>query len=126
MRFGVCYAHPDIIKKMFGLFTNTLNLPAMRGAIASYQDMEYQHFLRQKNKECQTIVSNMLDDLNLEYVESNANFIFFNAGRPSTEVAETNEETPYFDRASVSTIYQLGTPKSFKTRRNAIFHGNVP
>jgi histidinol-phosphate aminotransferase len=74
---------------MFGLFTNTLNLPAMRGAIASYQDMEYQTFLRQKNKECQTIVSNMLDDLNLEYVKSNANFIFFNAGRPSTEVAET-------------------------------------
>ena len=88
MRFGVCYAHPDIIKKMFGLFTNTLNLPAMRGAIASYQDIEYQTFLRQKNKECQMIVSNMLDDLNLEYVESNANFIFFNAGRPSTEVAE--------------------------------------
>lgn len=89
MRIGVCYAHPDIIKKMFGLFTNTLNLLAMRGAIESYQDTEYQTFLTQKNKECQTIISNMLEDLNLEYVESNANFIFFNAGRPSTEVAET-------------------------------------
>jgi histidinol-phosphate aminotransferase len=30
----------------------------------------------------------MLDELNLEYVKSNANFIFFNAGRPSKEVAE--------------------------------------
>ena len=89
MRFGVCYAHPDIIKKMFGLFTNTLNLPAIRGAIESYQDMEYQTFLKQKNKECQEILYKMLDDLNLEYVESNANFIFFNAGRLSTEVAET-------------------------------------
>ena len=89
MRIGVCYAHPDIIKKMFGLFTNTLNLPAMKGAIESYQDMEYQAFLKQKNKECQEVIFKLLDDLNLEYVESNANFIFFNAGRPSTEVAET-------------------------------------
>ena len=89
MRIGVCYAHPDIIKRMFGLFTNTLNLPAMRGAIESYQDMEYQAFLRQKNKECQNIVYKMLDDLGLEYVKSNANFVFFNAGRPSKEVEET-------------------------------------
>lgn len=89
MRIGVCYAHPDIIKRMFGLFTNTLNMPAMRGAIESYQDMEYQAFLLQKNKECQNIIYKMLDDLGLEYVESNANFIFFNAGRSTKEVAET-------------------------------------
>jgi histidinol-phosphate aminotransferase len=88
MRIGVCYAHPDFIQKSFGLFTNTLNLPAVRGAIESYQDLEYQTFLRQKNKECQQIISAMLDDLELEYVKSNANFIFFNAGRPSTEVEE--------------------------------------
>lgn len=88
MRIGVCYAHPDFIKKSFGLFTNTLNLPAMRGAYASYQDFEYQDFLRKKNKQSQKIITAMLDDLGLEYVKSNANFIFFNAGRPSTEVAE--------------------------------------
>ena len=88
MRIGVCYAHPDFIKKSFGLFTNTLNLPAMRGAMESYQDFEYQAFLKQKNKESQQIISGMLDDLGLEYIESNANFIFFNAGRPSPEVAE--------------------------------------
>lgn len=88
MRIGACYAHPDFIKKSFGLFTNTLNLPAMRGAIESYQDSEYQSFLQQKNRECRDVVYKMLDDMGLEYVQSNANFIFFNAGRPSTEVAE--------------------------------------
>ncbi len=88
MRFGVCYAHPDFIRRSFGLFGNTLNLPAIRGAMASYQDKEYQAFLQQKNKECRQIIYAMLDELGLEYVESNANFIFFNAGRPSTEVAE--------------------------------------
>ena len=89
MRIGFCFAHPDIIKKMFGLFTNSLNLPAMRGAMASYQDIEYQTFLKQKNNECQQIIYKMLDELNLQYVKSNANFIFFNAGRPTKEVNET-------------------------------------
>ncbi|HPF45937.1 MAG: aminotransferase class I/II-fold pyridoxal phosphate-dependent enzyme [Alphaproteobacteria bacterium] len=88
-RIGVCYANPDIIKRMFSLFANTLNLSAMRGAYASYQDFEYQNFLKQKNKECQKIIYKMLDDMGLEYKESNANFLFFNAGRPSKEVAET-------------------------------------
>lgn len=92
MRIGVCYAHPDFIQKSFGLFTNTLNLPAIRGAIESYQDFEYQTFLKQKNKECQNIVSAMLDDMGIEYVKSNANFIFYNAGRPSTEVAEAMQK----------------------------------
>ena len=60
----------------------------MRGAMESYQDFEYQAFLKQKNKESQQIISGMLEDLGLEYIKSNANFIFFNAGRPSPEVAE--------------------------------------
>ena len=89
MRIGVCYAHPDFIKRSFGMFTNSLNLPAMRGAYASYQDYEYQKFLKHKNKECQIIITKMLNDMRLEYIESNANFIFFNAGRTSTEVAKT-------------------------------------
>ncbi|MBT5185455.1 MAG: aminotransferase class I/II-fold pyridoxal phosphate-dependent enzyme [Kordiimonadaceae bacterium] len=89
IRIGVCFAHPDLIKRMFGLFSNTLNYTAMKGAIASYQDFEYQTFLKQKNQQCLKIVNKMCDDLNLEYVKSNANFTFFNAGRPSKEVQET-------------------------------------
>lgn len=89
VRFGVCYAHPEFIKNSFGLFSNTLNYTAMKAAIESYQDMEYQTFLKKKNAECQQIIYKMLDELGLEYVKSNSNFIFFNAGRPSTEVAET-------------------------------------
>ena len=89
IRIGICYAHPDIIKRMFGLFSNTLNHTAMMGATVSYQDFEYQSFLKQKNKDCLQIVNKMFDDLNLNYVKSNANFTFFDAGRPSKEVQET-------------------------------------
>jgi histidinol-phosphate aminotransferase len=88
VRIGVCFAHPDIIKRMFGMFTNSLNHMALKGAIQSYQDLEYQTFLRQKNKECLTIMDKMYADLNLEHIKANANFTFFNAGRPSVEVEE--------------------------------------
>lgn len=87
VRVGVCFAHPDIIKRMFGMFTNSTNYAAMRGAIASYQDFEYQDFLRQKNKESLQICYDMFEELNLPYIKSNANFTFFKAGRPSKEVA---------------------------------------
>ncbi|MBT6330808.1 MAG: aminotransferase class I/II-fold pyridoxal phosphate-dependent enzyme [Kordiimonadaceae bacterium] len=92
VRIGVCYAHPDFVKKSFGLFSNTLNYTAMRGAIASYQDDEYQAFLIGKNKECLEIVYKMCDDLGLDCIKSNANFTFFNAGRPANEVAAKMKE----------------------------------
>lgn len=88
VRIGVCFAHPDIIKRMFGMFTNGMNYTALKAAMASYQDKEYQTFLRQKNKESLAIISKMCEDLNLPYIKANANFTFFNAGRPSKEVEE--------------------------------------
>ena len=88
VRIGCCFAHPDTIRRMFGLFTNGLNYTALKGAIESYQDIEYQSFLRGQNKKCLETVNQMFEDLNLPYIKSNANFTFFDAGRPSTEVAE--------------------------------------
>ncbi|MCC3860264.1 pyridoxal phosphate-dependent aminotransferase [Pseudemcibacter aquimaris] len=89
VRIGICYSHPDFVQKSYGLFSNTLNYTAIRGAMASYRDTEYQAFLKQKNKECLEICYEMFEELGLEYVKSNANFTFFNAGRPALEVAET-------------------------------------
>lgn len=89
VRVGVCFAHPDIIKRMFSMFTNGLNYTALKAAIVSYQDYEYQAFLKEKNKESLAIVYKMFEDLNLPYIKSNANFTFFKAGRPSKEVQAT-------------------------------------
>lgn len=88
VRIGVAFAHPDFVRRAFGLFSNTLNYTAMMGATASYQDFEYQAFLKQKNKECLEICYKAFDEMGLEYIKSNANFTFFNAGRPAKEVAD--------------------------------------
>lgn len=88
VRIGFAFAHPETMRYIAGPFNLSLGNVAVAGAIESYQDIEYQSFIKQKNRESMDILENMFEDLNLEYVKSNTNFAFFNAGRPSTEVAE--------------------------------------
>jgi len=88
VRIGFAFAHPDTMKKIAGRFNLSLSNVAVAGAVESYQDIEYQNFIKQKNRESMDILENMFEDLGLRYVKSNSNFAFFHAGRPSTEVAE--------------------------------------
>ena len=67
----------------------TLSAAAVYGALACYKSNEHAQYVKQKNKECQGIMFKMLDELGLEYAESNANFVYFDSGRPATEVIET-------------------------------------
>lgn len=89
VRFGVSYAHPDYTRKIIRLHGNTLSIPAVMGALECYKGSDFPKFIRKKNAECQKIIFTMLDELGLEYAESHANFIFFNAGRPTKEVIDT-------------------------------------
>lgn len=88
VRIGFAFAHPETMRLMTGPFNISLGNVAVAGAIESYQDIEYQTFIKQKNRESMDILEKMFADLGLEYIKSNSNFAFFNAGRPSTEVAE--------------------------------------
>lgn len=87
VRIGFAFAHPETMRLITGPFNLSLANVAVAGAVESYQDVEYQNFIKQKNRESMDILEKMFKDLNLEYVKSNTNFAFFNAGRPSTEVA---------------------------------------
>ncbi len=88
IRMGFAFAHPETLLLVAGRFNLSMSNVAMAGAIASYQDLEYQKFIKQKNKESLEIYYKLFEDLNLPYIKSNTNFTFFNAGRPSTEVAD--------------------------------------
>lgn len=88
VRIGFAFAHPETMRLITGPFSLSLANVAVAGAIESYQDIEYQTFIKQKNRESMDILEKMFKDLGLEYVKSNTNFAFFNAGRLSTEVAE--------------------------------------
>ena len=87
VRIGFAFAHPDTLKLIAGPFNLSLANVAVAGAVESYQDLEYQTFVKQKNRESMDILEKMFEELGLRYIKSNTNFAFFNAGRPSTEVA---------------------------------------
>ncbi|MBT5185456.1 MAG: aminotransferase class I/II-fold pyridoxal phosphate-dependent enzyme [Kordiimonadaceae bacterium] len=87
VRMGFAFAHPETMRLITGPFNLSLSNVAVAGAVESYQDTEYQTFIKQKNRESMDILEKMFKDLNYEYIKSNSNFAFFNAGRPSTEVA---------------------------------------
>ncbi|HPF45936.1 MAG: aminotransferase class I/II-fold pyridoxal phosphate-dependent enzyme [Alphaproteobacteria bacterium] len=113
VRIGFAFAHPDTLRLITGPFNLSLNNVAVAGAIESYQDMEYQNFIKQKNRESMDILENMFEELGLRYIKSNSNFAFFHAGRPSTEVAEALKKRgilsgrpfpPFTDWVRMSTV----------------------
>ncbi|MBT5072246.1 MAG: aminotransferase class I/II-fold pyridoxal phosphate-dependent enzyme, partial [Kordiimonadaceae bacterium] len=92
VRIGFAFAHPDTMRLITGPFNLSLSNVAVAGAVESYQDTEYMNFIKQKNRESMDILEKMFEEFGYEYIKSNSNFAFFNAGRPSTEVATALRE----------------------------------
>lgn len=80
LRIGYLVAKPEIasqIKKNIVAFTNVL---AIKGAMAAMEDKEFYKFSLEKVSACKDIMYKGMDDLGLEYIRSNTNFIFFRTG----------------------------------------------
>lgn len=92
IRVGFAFAHPDTLKLFTAPFDLSMNYMAQMGAIASYQDIEYQNFIKQKNKESLEILYSMFEELDLRYIKSNSNFTFFHAKRPAPVVTNKLQE----------------------------------
>ena len=94
VRIGYAFSDPDMVKRMGNGFpiNMAMNYMAIRGAIESFQDTDYQNYVVQKNNEALDILYKMFDELDLPYIKSNANFTFFNAGRPSKEIENRMRE----------------------------------
>lgn len=86
IRIGFGFGSTEMLGKIKSLMTGSINGPAMWGAIASYQDTEYQNFVLRKNAEALQIVYDFCDKHNMKYIKSNANFTFFETGMDSKEV----------------------------------------
>lgn len=80
LRIGYAIARPDIIKQLEGFRMSILNLPGLRAATASYQDLEFQEFSRTKIQAGLKITTDLLDELKLSYARSWGNFILLDTG----------------------------------------------
>ena len=80
MRIGYLIAKPSIaasLRKKVVAFTNTL---AIKAAITAMKDQEFYNFSLAQNREAKSMMMSTLDDLGLQYADSQTNFIFFKSG----------------------------------------------
>lgn len=119
MRIGYLVARPDIaarLRKNIMAMTNVLAIEAAKEAL---QDDEFYKFSIAKNVEAKNAIYKTFNDLNLDYIKSHTNFVFFKTGKPITDMIEAmNKENvwigrpfpPFYEWARIST----GTMENMK------------
>ncbi len=86
LRIGYLVARPDIATRLKGNIMAMTNMLAIHAAKEAMQDEEFYKFSIAKNWEAKQLIYKTLDDLNLKYVPSHTNFVFFKSGRPIQEL----------------------------------------
>lgn len=89
LRIGYLIAKPEIASKLRKNVVAFTNVLAIQAAKTAMMDQEFYDFSLKQTKEGKRLIINTLDDLGLEYVPSNTNFIFFKSG---INIAELNKK----------------------------------
>ena len=89
IRIGYLIARPELAKKLRDRVVANTNIMAIEAAKAALADTDFYRFSLQKNTEAKALIKDTLDELKLPYVQSHANFVFFQSGRDAAELAET-------------------------------------
>ncbi|OEK01181.1 aminotransferase [Roseivirga sp. 4D4] len=81
IRIGYLIAKPELANTIRDNVVAYTNVLALKAAAAAMQDDEFYQFSLSKVKACKDIMYSAMDDLDLEYIKSSTNFIFFKTGR---------------------------------------------
>ncbi|MEM1121165.1 MAG: histidinol-phosphate transaminase [Bacteroidota bacterium] len=79
IRVGYIVALPSTLDKIQAITRSnmSMNVTAVKGAMASLQDLDFVESCRVKNKECREYVCAELDKLGYEYLPSHTSFVLF-------------------------------------------------
>ena len=86
LRVGYLIAKPEIAKKIRKNLVAMSNVLAIEAAKEALQDDAFYQFSLTKNKEAKAQIYKLLDHLNLDYVKSHSNFIFFHSKKDIREL----------------------------------------
>lgn len=92
LRIGYLVARPDIatrLKKSIMAMTNVLAIEAAKAAL---KDDAFYKLSITHNSTAKDYIYKTLNDLNLEYIKSHTNFVFFKTGRPIAEMITAMEK----------------------------------
>ena len=72
-------AKPELTKKIRENIVARSNVLGIEGAKQALVDNQFYEFSLKKNRESKAMIYSVLDELNLNYVKSHTNFIFFHS-----------------------------------------------
>ncbi|MDH5608295.1 MAG: aminotransferase class I/II-fold pyridoxal phosphate-dependent enzyme [Cyclobacteriaceae bacterium] len=81
LRIGYLIARPALAEKIRNNIVAYTNVLAIEAARAALVDKEFYSFSLQKNREAKQLITKVLDEMNLNYLTSHTNFVFFHTGR---------------------------------------------
>lgn len=89
LRVGYLIAKPELANKLRENVVANTNVLAIQAAITAMKDDKFYKFSLNKVKEGKELMYKAMNELNLEYIRSNTNFIFFKTGMP---IASFNQQ----------------------------------
>jgi len=92
IRLGYLVAKPELAKKLSDRVVANTNIMAIEAGKAALADTDFYKFALQKNTEAKAMIIQTLDELKLPYLESHANFVFFQSGKDITQLNKTMAE----------------------------------
>lgn len=81
LRIGYLIAKPGIARTLNNNVVANTNVLAIKAAMEALRDDEFYQFSLAKTKEAKALMYETMDQLNLQYINSHTNFIFFRTGQ---------------------------------------------
>ncbi|WP_291785688.1 histidinol-phosphate transaminase [Cecembia sp.] len=88
IRLGYLVAKPEIAAKLNDRVVANTNIMAIEAGKEALKDLEFYRFSLSKNLEARKMIEATLDQLGLEYLPSQANFVFFHAKEDVRKLGE--------------------------------------
>ena len=89
LRVGYLIAKPEIARKLKSAVMANTNVLAIAAAQESLKDEEFYKFSIAKNMEAKNMIYDTLNELDLPFIKSHTNFVFFKSGRPISDLIES-------------------------------------
>ena len=86
VRVGFLMARADVASRLRSHLMSGTNIVAVRLAMAALDDREFRAQCLDKNREAREMIYASLDKIDLKYIRSHANFVFFQTGREINRV----------------------------------------
>jgi histidinol-phosphate aminotransferase len=95
IRVGYLVARADIAARLRARVTGGLNMLAVYAALSALEDESFRQFSLQKNEAGRQYLYGLFKELNLRFIPSHANFVFFHTGK------DINQLMPFFRERGV-------------------------